>query len=87
MRKGSILIVFFLLFAILSNLVQESYEITGILIPQRSHHRECRRSRAKRGRARSCRRRRNVRQLRPVFMLTKREVSWRNVLRYNEKIP
>jgi len=87
MRKGSTVIVFFLFITILSNLVQESYEITGILTPQRSHHRKCRRSRAKRGRVRLCRRRRNVRQLRLVFMLTKRELSRRNFWRYNETIP
>lgn len=79
MRKGSILVAFFLSFTILSNLVQESYEITGILIPRRSHHRDCRRSSRKRGRVHACRRRRDVRQLRPVFMLTER----RNFLRYN----
>ena len=83
MGKGSILIAVFLLFIFLSNLVQESHEITGILIPQRSHHR-CRRSRTRRGR--TCRRR-NVRQLRPVFMLTEREVNRRNFFRYTEKIP
>lgn len=82
MSKGVALVAFFLLFTTLSVLVQESYEITGILIPQRVPR--CQRSRARRSRARRSCRRSHGQKLLPIFMVTEEQVKGENFLRYDE---
>lgn len=82
MGKGVVFVALFLLFTTLSVLVQESYEITGILIPQRVP--KCQRSRARRGRTRRSCRRSHGRKLLPIFMVTEEQVKGENFLRYDQ---
>lgn len=77
MKKRAIRIAFFLAFLVLLSLVQESHEITGILIPRRIP--KCRRATHRR-KVRSCRRG-TIKSLVPVFVFTEPEIERQQFLR------
>ena len=78
MKRRAICIAFFLTFLVLLSLVQESHEITGILIPRRIP--KCRRA-SNRRKVRSCRRG-TIKSLVPVFVFTESEIERQKFLRY-----
>ena len=77
MKRRAICIAFFLAFLVLLSLVQESQEITGILIPRRIP--KCRRA-SNRRKVRSCRRG-TIKSLVPVFVFTETEIKRQKFLR------
>ena len=77
MKRRAICIAFFLAFLVLLSLVQESQEITGILIPRRIP--KCRRA-SNRRKVRSCRRG-TIKSLVPVFVFTESEIERQKFLR------
>lgn len=77
MKRRAIRIAFFLAFLVLLSLVQESHEITGILIPRRIP--KCRRATHRR-KVRSCRRG-TIKSLVPVFVFTESEIERQKFLR------
>lgn len=74
-REG--ILALFLAFLFLFSLVQESHEITGILIPRRIP--KCRRA-SNRRKVRSCRRG-TIKSLVPVFVFTEPEIEKQKFLR------